>query len=174
MSARQVNQVDDIQLLDIRLDSLDLEAARSTTDAARSSEQMPQLPSRNPWVFRTVPAPHFNMGTIFGGNKGRSTGKSSSQDSLKPVIHPLHTTQAPSAMGKYHPSPSLNNSHGAGWNAAPRDGRVHTKVWAVDSYGASAVGGESSVDKEMDEGVVRVERHISSSSEVSPPRPAYR
>lgn len=156
------------------MDSLDLEAARSVTDAARSSEQMPQLPTRSPWVFRTAPAPHFHMGTIFGGSKGRATGKSSSQDSLKPVIHPLHTTQAPSALGKYHPGPSSSDARGAGWNAAPRDGRVHTRVWAVDPYGTSAVDGDSLGDKEMDEGVVRVERHISSSSEVSPPRPAYR
>lgn len=145
------------------------------TDAARSSEQMPQLPTRNPWVFRTAPAPQFNMGTLFGGNKGRAAGKSSSQDSLRPVIHPLHTTQAPSAMGKYHPGPSSGDARGAGWNAAaPRDGRVHTRVWAVDPHGASAVDGESSWDKEVGEGVVRVERHVSSSSEVSPPRPAYR
>lgn len=144
------------------------------TDASRSSNQMPQLPIRNPWVFRTTPAPHFNMGTIFGGNKGRATSKSSSQDSLGPVIHPLHTTQAPSAMGKYHACPSPSDAQGAGWNPAPRGGRVHTRVWAVDPYGTSAVAGESSGDKEMDEGSVRVERHISSSSEVSPPKPAYR
>ncbi|KAG6364549.1 hypothetical protein INS49_006151 [Diaporthe citri] len=174
ISARQVNEVDDVQLLNIRLNSLDLEAARSTTDAARSSEQMPRLPIRNPWVFRTTAAPQFNMSTIFGGDKGRAASKSSSQGSLKPVIHPLHTTQAPSAMGKYRPGPSSSGAHGAGWNPAQRDGRVHTRVWAVDPYGTSAVAGESSGDKEMDEGIVRIERHISSSSEVSPPRPAYR
>lgn len=106
------------------------------------------------------------MGTFFGGKKIATPSKSSSQDSLKPIIHPLHNSQAPSAMGKYHAGASPSGAHGAGWNPTSRDGRVRTRVWAVD--------GASSWDKETDGGIVRVERHISSSSEVSPPKPAYR
>ncbi|KKY33353.1 putative pheromone receptor [Diaporthe ampelina] len=173
ISARQINEVDDIHPLNIRLNSLDLEAARSTTDAARSSDQMLQLPTRNPWAFHTTPPPRFHMGSFFGGKEGKSTRKSSSRGSLKPDIHPLHTTQAPSAMGKYHACQSPSDAHSAGWSPAPEDGGVHTKVWAADACGASAGDGASSVDKELGEGVVRVERRISSSSEVSPPKPAY-
>lgn len=143
-------------------------------DAARSSKNMPQLPTRNPWVFRTTAVSPFNVGTMFGGNKCKAAGDSSNQDSLRPVIHPLHTSQAPSAMGKYHPGPSPNDTRGAGWSSTPKGGRVQTKVWAADRHDASAVGGPSSLDKEMGEDVVRVEKRISSFSEVSPPRPAYR
>lgn len=135
---------------------------------------MPQLPVRNPWVFRTAPAPHLNLGTFFGGKKVTTLSNASSQDSLKPVIHPLHTSQAPSAMGKYHAGLSPSDTYGAGWNPTPRDGRVHTRVWAADPCGTSAVGGANSGDKETDWDVVRVERHISSSSEVSSPKAVHR
>lgn len=135
---------------------------------------MPQLPARNPWVFRTTFAPQFNMGTILGGRNGKATSKSSSQETLKPVIHPLHTSQAPSAMGKYEAGLSPSDAYGENWNPAPRNGRVHTRVWVADPHSASGVNGPDLGGNEMmDEGVVRVERRISSCSEVSPPKPVH-
>jgi hypothetical protein len=173
-SARQFNKVDDIQPLNIRLNSLDVEAARSTTEAARSSEKMPQLPPRNPWVFRTTFTPDFNMGAILGGRKGKTTSSSSSQVSLKPVIHPLHDSQAPSAMGKYHAGLPSDDAHRPSWNPAPRDIRVQTRVWVAGPHDGSAEDGATLVDMEtISEGVVRVEKRISSSSEASPPTSAY-
>jgi len=77
-------------------------------------------------------------------------------------------------MGKYEAGLSPDAVYGAGWNPAPRDTRVDTRVWVAGPHGASAVDGANLGDKElMDEGIVRVERRISSSSEVSPPKPAY-
>ncbi|POS81545.1 pheromone receptor-1 [Diaporthe helianthi] len=177
IGARQFNEADDIQPLNIRLKSLDVEAARSTTEAARSFEKMPQLPSRNPWVFRTTFAPDFNMGTILGGRKGKTKSSSSGQEPLKPVIHPLHSSQAPSAMamGKYQAGPSADDGHRASWNPAPRDTRVQTRVWVADTHSGPAADGVSLGENEMKEkGVVRVEKRISSSSEASPPEPACR
>lgn len=151
-----------------------MEAARSTTEAARSAGKMPQLPSRNHWVFRTTFAPDFNMGTILGGRKGKTTSTSSSQEALKPVIHPLHNSQAPSAMGKYHADLSSDDDRRVSWNPAPRDTRVQTRVWVADNRSGPAVDGPSLGEKEMAEkGVVRVEKRISSSSEVSAPKTAY-
>lgn len=165
--------MDNIQPLSIRLDSLDLEAARSTTDAARSSDQMPQLPNRNPWVFRPTRPPNFPISAFFGGRKSRAMSAPGSQVSPKPVIHPLHNSEAPSARGKYQPGRFSNDAHDLNWNPSSRDGRVRTRVWAADACGAPAVNNATSGDDEMDEGVVRVERHISSSSEVSPPKPTH-
>ncbi|KAG8165720.1 hypothetical protein KVR01_004272 [Diaporthe batatas] len=177
VGGRQFNELDDIQPLNIRLSSLDVAAARSTTEAARSSEKMTQLPARNPWVFRTTFAPDFNMGTILGGGgkgKGKNTSSSCSQELLRPVIHPLHTSHAPSAMGKYHPDLSAGDAHQEMWNPAPRDTRVQTRVWVADARSGSATDGVSISENEMAEnGVVRVEKRISSSSEVSPPKPVY-
>ncbi|KAK2604557.1 hypothetical protein N8I77_007475 [Diaporthe amygdali] len=169
----QVSDVDDIQPLNIRLDSLDLEAARSTTDAARSSDHMPQLPKRDPWVFLSTLPSTFHIGSIFGGKRRKAMGTLTGNSSPTPIIHPLHTTQAPSAMGKYHPSQFSNDAHEMSWNPPTIDGRVRTRVWAAERNGAIAVDGESLRDEDVDDGVVRVERHISSSSEVSPPKPVY-
>ncbi|KAK7735899.1 a-factor receptor [Cytospora paraplurivora] len=69
--ARPVNDVDDIQLLNIRLDSLDLATARSTPDAAPSSTGEPRSLGRSLWIFRTAlsqhcPLPKLSMPAMFG------------------------------------------------------------------------------------------------------------
>lgn len=69
-------------------------------------------------------------------------------------------------------SPSEEDGRGVGWDPSLTDGHVHTRVWASDAYSSTVVGGATVKDKEFKSGV-RIERHISSKSEISPPRPAY-
>lgn len=178
-TARPVNDVDDIQLLNIRLDSLDLATARSTPDAAPSSTGEPRSLGRSPWIFRTTlsqhcPLPKLSMPAIFGRNRDRDRKMSilASQSSITSIIHPLHPSRTRSPMRGYQASPSKDVARGMTWGPIPSDGHVHTKVWASNSHGTTVVddtrlGGRDCM------GGVKIERHISSSSEVSPPKPAY-
>lgn len=171
------NEIDDIQLLNIRLDSLDLEAARSTPSASRSSSGVAQSPSRNPWIFRTALSQHLplekiRMPAIFGKDKHRHMNMPASQDSLKPIIHPLHTSKAPSPVRHYPADLSKGDGCGVAWDPSLTDGHVHTRVWASDGYASTVVSDTRSEDSDLKSGV-RVERHISSSSEISPHQPAY-
>lgn len=178
VTVRPLSDVDDIQLLNIHLDSLDLEAARSTPDTSQSSNGEPQMLNRSPWVFRTTlsqqyPLPKMSMPAIFGKDKNRDMSKPASQDSLKPIIHPLHTSRAQSPMRHYrHASPLEGGNRGMTWAPSPSDGHVHTRVWASEFYGSTAVEDTRFGDRDLIGGV-RVERHISSSSEVSRPQRAH-
>ncbi|ROV98423.1 hypothetical protein VMCG_07100 [Cytospora schulzeri] len=178
VAVRTLSDIDNMQLLNIRLDSLDLEAARSTPDASRSSTAHSVSPSRSPWIFRTSPSGHYplpkiRLPAIFGKSKHKGMNKPASQSSLMPIIHPLHnTSRARSPVGHYQASPSDKGSRGMAWDSSLGDGHVHTKVWASDACDSTAVEEKKSEGSDR-LGGVRIERHISTSSEISPPQPAY-
>lgn len=172
------NEIDDIQLLNLRLDSLDLEAARSTPSASPSSSGEPRAPSQSPWIFRTAPSQHhplkkIRMPAIFGKGNRRDMNKPASQSSLKPIVHPLHTSRARSPVHHYEASSSNAGGGGMTWDPSHTDGHVHTRVWASDAHGSTTMVGDVRSEDRNSLGGVRVERHISSSSEISPPQPAY-
>ncbi|KUI65412.1 Pheromone a factor receptor [Cytospora mali] len=177
VTVRPLNDVDDIQLLNIRLDSLDLEAARSTPDTAPSSNGESQHFKRSPWIFRTTlsqhyPLPKIHIPAIFSKDKNRGMSKPSSQSSLKPVIHPLHSSRARSPGRYYQANPLEEGGRRMAWDPSPSNGHVHTRVWASDSHGSTLVEDTKSGGRDC-MGGVKIERHISSSSEISFPQPAY-
>lgn len=178
VTVQSTNDVDDIQLLNIRLDSLDLEAARSTPDASRSSSGEPTPLSRSPWIFRTTPTHHcpppkFRMPAFFGKDKNKGMNKPASQSSLAPIMQHLHTSRTRSPVRHYQAGQSEEGgSCGMTWDPSPSDGHVHTMVWASDPGESTAVE-DTNPEGSDSLGGVRIERHISTSSEISPPRPAY-
>ena len=171
VTVRSRSDVDDIQLLNVRFDSLDVEAARSGPGIIPSEDGESRLLSRSPWIFRTAlsqhyPLPRISMPAMFGKNKSRDMSSPASQSSLKPAIPSLHTSRARLPTNHYQASSSEQGDRDVVLVCNPGDGHVHTRVWASDANDSMVLEGTKL------EGV-RIERHISSSSEISPPKRVY-
>lgn len=94
-----LHDVDDSSLLNIRLDSLDLERATTTLDAHRSSVNRTSFPHSSPGTFGFNIAPQFSLPKIPRPAIFRSKTESSSKPSIQGPAEPLsiarHQDQRP-------------------------------------------------------------------------------
>lgn len=167
LTERALDDINDTQLLDIRLDDFDLEAARSVTDAAKSSSGGPQFPYRSPWIFRAALAPHFELPKALVPahlyNKIGRVGVAQGQSSHKSPVHPTHVFQSRS-------SPVCPDHRRAefleGWSPN-QDPVLSPRTWASCASSAALLDERRIRFSAYERGSVSVRRDFSSSTDKS-------
>lgn len=160
-SLAHINTNDDTQLLNIRLNSIDLEAARPIVNdhlsmASAVRDGTPQVPHRIPWLFRTTVAPQYPFRFP---KVSLPSFRKKKPDSQIGDFEIMSADAAPRTPSMRDGTPASGHD----------DAVVNTRVWASNGRsGETTLADERNLrNSQLGKGV-RVQRHISSCSELSP------
>ncbi|CAN8097230.1 unnamed protein product [Discula destructiva] len=172
LTEKTLSDIDDTKVLNIRVDSMDLERATASLDAARSSDEGPRMPRRGPRLLHLNIVPRFHLPNMPRPAVFRNKTE-------KKFEYPGQNSLASTILARHHLTPrahvlSQNSRADVVCNVEPRRKDIALQVprsQASDVFNPAVVRNPDQGLADYEAGLVSIGRDFSIAAPMSDQRP---